>query len=201
MRRRSILFYSVLSIFVASALVTLLGLSQVISVKDEHLSWLLSALIGQVAIALVALFNGATFFDGSEPGKELPKPKEDSYSSHQVATPKVGKPPKKTTKMEVNVLLDKLEQWDIVESGEEGRCYQELHRVYKFQTFEAAVHFMSQASKTLISPQDHHPRWENTYNRVEIWLTTFDLDRQLSNRDLKLACSLEALWDTLGKGM
>jgi len=60
---------------------------------------------------------------------------------------------------------------------------------------------MEQAVTHCILVQDHHPRWENTYNRVEVWLSTFNLDGEISNRDLKLAKDLESLWVDLGRGM
>ncbi len=61
--KKDVLFYSVLVIFIGTALVTLFGLSQSISVEDEHLNWLLSTLIGQVVVAVISLFKGIAFFD------------------------------------------------------------------------------------------------------------------------------------------
>lgn len=76
----------------------------------------------------------------------------------------------------------------------------ELQRIYESKTFDGAFEFMSQALEILVSSQDHHPSWENAYDRVGVWLSTFSLDRQVTNRDLKLAESLEDLWLELGKG-
>lgn len=202
MRRKSFLFYSVLAIFVGSALVTLLGLSQVITVKDQHLGWLLTTLIGQVVTAIIALFKGTTFFDKSyESASNAPIVNAPEPTEKKVVTPKVGVPPKKTTQKNEKELLAKFKQWDIVETLEEGITCRELHRIYEFKTFEAAFEFMSQASEKIITTQKHHPRWENTYNRVEIWLTTFNLNRQLSSRDIQQAQSLEELWVELGRGL
>jgi 4a-hydroxytetrahydrobiopterin dehydratase len=44
----------------------------------------------------------------------------------------------------------------------------------------------------LAEAQDHHPEWENVYNRVVITLTTHDAGG-LSDRDLRLATSIDRL--------
>ena len=112
-----------------------------------------------------------------------------------------GDPPKKATKQQENILLSELQQWEIIEHGAEGNGRRELHRLYEFKTFEAAFQFMSEAASRIVSVQDHHPRWENIYKRVEVWISTFDLENQISDKDLTLARSLEQLWEELGKGI
>ena len=42
---------------------------------------------------------------------------------------------------------------------------------------------------------DHHPNWQNTYNKVTIELTTHDMDGITVN-DIKLAESIDKLIDT-----
>lgn len=106
---------------------------------------------------------------------------------------------KKTTNEQENLLLADLKLWEILEPSAERNGARELHRSYQFKTFEAAFKFMSAAATGIVSAQDHHPRWENTYNRVEVWLSTFELGNQISNKDLKLARSLEQLWQDFGK--
>lgn len=114
---------------------------------------------------------------------------------------RMGDPPKNVSKKQESLLLADLKQWEILERGAEGNGARELHRIYKFKTFEDAFKFMSAAATRLVTPQDHHPRWENMYNRVEVWLSTFDMENQITDRDLKLARSLEQLWDELGRGI
>jgi len=97
-------------------------------------------------------------------------------------------------------LLAELPEWEIIESeAEGGKVKRQLHRRYEFKSFEAAFEFMSQSAKRAIEKEDHHPIWQNTYNRVEIWLTTFDLGNQISNRDIRLAKAFEEIWSERNK--
>ena len=41
--------------------------------------------------------------------------------------------------------------------------------------------------------KDHHPDWANSYNRVEVDLSTHDLDDAISNLDLELAQKMNSL--------
>lgn len=201
MTKKSILYYSILAIFVGSALVTLLGLSQVIFVKDQHLSWLLITLIGQIVAAVITLFRGATFFDEPNVAGTTTDQLVLNTDEVLVTTPKIGTPPLRATNREEKNFLAEHKQWEIVKSKILGKEVRELHRIYEFKTFEAAFEFMKEASEKIISKQDHHPKWTNTFNRVEIWVSTFHLGRQLSCKDLKQAESFEALWVSMGKGL
>jgi 4a-hydroxytetrahydrobiopterin dehydratase len=66
-----------------------------------------------------------------------------------------------------------------------------IRKTYKFADFSAAWGFMSRVA-LLAEAQDHHPEWENVYNRVAITLTTHDAGG-LSERDLRLASSIDRL--------
>ena len=66
-----------------------------------------------------------------------------------------------------------------------------IRRAHKFADFSAAWGFMSRVA-LLAETQDHHPEWENVYNRVTITLTTHDTGG-LSERDLKLAAAIDRL--------
>ncbi len=68
-----------------------------------------------------------------------------------------------------------------------------LHRAFKFRDFSAAWGFMSRVAM-LAEKQDHHPEWSNTYNKVEITLTTHDAGG-LSDRDVALAKAIDLLAD------
>jgi 4a-hydroxytetrahydrobiopterin dehydratase len=61
----------------------------------------------------------------------------------------------------------------------------ELVRRYSFGTFADAMAFFT----AMIEPSesmDHHPTWTNTYNRVEVRLTTHDVNG-LSDLDVRWA--------------
>ena len=66
-----------------------------------------------------------------------------------------------------------------------------VRKVFHFGTFGEAWGFMSQVA-LLAEKMDHHPEWFNIYNRVEIILTTHDVEG-LSARDIKLAHAIDAV--------
>jgi 4a-hydroxytetrahydrobiopterin dehydratase len=80
-------------------------------------------------------------------------------------------------------LTDALPDWAMV-AGRDA-----LTRTFKFADFSAAWAFMSRVA-LLAEKQDHHPEWENVYNKVVIVLTTHDTGG-LSDRDLKLARAID----------
>ena len=60
-----------------------------------------------------------------------------------------------------------------------------LRREYSFASFGDAMAFVS----AMVAPSEsmnHHPTWTNTYNRVEVQLTTHDVGG-LSNLDIEWA--------------
>ena len=123
-----------------------------------------------------------------------------NQGSNEVRTSNVGDKAVKLSQCEEQKLLAALPEWEIVESeAEGGNIERQLHRSYEFNSFEAAFEFMSHSAKRAIEKQDHHPKWQNVYNRVEIWLTTFDMGNQISNRDARLAKAFEEIWLELGK--
>ena len=66
MHKKSVLFYSVLMVFLGTALITFLGLSKFLDVNEQYLGLLVKTLIGQVVIAVLSLFRGAKFFSDDE---------------------------------------------------------------------------------------------------------------------------------------
>jgi len=39
----------------------------------------------------------------------------------------------------------------------------------------------------LAEQKNHHPKWSNEYNKVEIWLSTHEANNQITEKDRKLA--------------
>ena len=66
-----------------------------------------------------------------------------------------------------------------------------ITRSFRFPDFAAAWAFMSRVA-LLAEKHDHHPEWSNTYNRVDITLTTHDAGG-LSARDTTLALAIDAI--------
>lgn len=100
----------------------------------------------------------------------------------------MGNTHKKLSLEEERDLLAALPEWDVVETqSKNGSMIRELHRQYEFKKFEAEFGYMNKVVEKAVVMCDHHPRWENTYSRVEVWLSTHNLDHQITNRDAKLA--------------
>ena len=66
-----------------------------------------------------------------------------------------------------------------------------IKKEFKFDTFIDAFGFMSKVA-ILSEKMDHHPDWQNTYNKVRINLTTHDKGG-ITNNDTKLAESIDSL--------
>lgn len=67
-----------------------------------------------------------------------------------------------------------------------SRVRTELLREYHFKTFLSAVEFMYQVAPGCDIAL-HHPRWENIWRTVRVYLTTWDINHQISDRDIQLA--------------
>ena len=69
-----------------------------------------------------------------------------------------------------------------------------IKKEFKFNNFVEAFGFMSKVA-LLSERMDHHPNWQNTYNKVKIELTTHD-QGGITNNDLDLAESIDKLINT-----
>lgn len=67
-----------------------------------------------------------------------------------------------------------------------------LYRKFEFADFVHAFGFMAQVA-IIAEKQNHHPTWTNTWNSVEIWLTSHDAGNTVTDRDYKLATSIDKL--------
>ncbi|WP_432458872.1 4a-hydroxytetrahydrobiopterin dehydratase [Agarivorans sp. QJM3NY_25] len=67
-----------------------------------------------------------------------------------------------------------------------------ISKDYQFKNFIEAFEFMSRVAN-YAEQQQHHPNWSNTYNRVNIRLTTHEC-KGVSDRDFKLAKLIEQLF-------
>ncbi len=61
-----------------------------------------------------------------------------------------------------------------------------LHKKFEFQDFSEAFAFMSRVALAS-EKMNHHPKWTNEYNIVEVWLSTHDAGDIVTDKDHKLA--------------
>ena len=69
-----------------------------------------------------------------------------------------------------------------------------LCRTFTFKDFSAAFAFMTRVA-FLAEKQNHHPEWTNVYNTVRIALSTHDAGGAVTEKDRKLAASIDALME------
>ena len=67
-----------------------------------------------------------------------------------------------------------------------------LYQKFQFKNFVEAFAFMTQVA-LLAEKADHHPRWTNVYNTVEVWLNTHSAGNTITEKDRKLAQQIDAL--------
>ncbi|HOY28292.1 MAG TPA: 4a-hydroxytetrahydrobiopterin dehydratase [Flavobacteriales bacterium] len=69
-----------------------------------------------------------------------------------------------------------------------------LCRTFTFKDFSAAFAFMTRVA-FLAEKQNHHPEWTNVYSTVRIALSTHDAGGAVTEKDRKLAASIDALME------
>ncbi len=67
-----------------------------------------------------------------------------------------------------------------------------LFKKFKFRNFPEAFAFMTRVALEA-EKMDHHPRWTNVYNEVEIWLNTHDAGDIVTEKDRKLAKKIDEI--------
>lgn len=67
-----------------------------------------------------------------------------------------------------------------------------LYQEFIFSDFSKAFAFMTRVAMAA-EKMDHHPTWKNTYNKVEIWLSTHDAGDIVTDKDHKLAAIIDKL--------
>jgi pterin-4a-carbinolamine dehydratase len=153
--------------------------------------------------AIELIYTGSTI-DYVQIKHRLVMAKIFSNSPPPVVTPILDMPPDNLTKEEEDKFLDKYKFWKIIERekpGYAGDVMRELYRMYEFTSYEDAWKFMIKVDENGVKPYNHHPRWQNTYNRVEVWLCTFNIGHKPSYRDLRLAKIFEETWEKFVLGL
>ena len=67
-----------------------------------------------------------------------------------------------------------------------------LYKAIVFKDFQEAFAFMVRVA-FLAEKNNHHPRWCNEYNKIEIWLSTHDAGNIVTKKDHDLAREIDAI--------
>ena len=89
-------------------------------------------------------------------------------------------------------LIDENQLTDFLKKNPSWTIYNKtIKKEFKFDDFIESFGFMTKVA-LLAEKMDHHPNWQNTYNKVTIELTTHDKGGITTN-DIKLAESIDKL--------
>ena len=81
--------------------------------------------------------------------------------------------------------LSGLKGWTLAREGKA------IARTFEFGDFSEAFAFMTRVAM-IAEARDHHPEWFNVYNKIEVTLTTHDVDG-VSEKDVELARFMDEL--------
>ena len=70
----------------------------------------------------------------------------------------------------------------------------QLYREFKFKDFKQAFDFMAKVAEAA-DKVNHHPKWTNEYNRVEIWLSTHSAGGTVTDADRRLSREIDRIFD------
>jgi 4a-hydroxytetrahydrobiopterin dehydratase len=81
-------------------------------------------------------------------------------------------------------LIHYIDMWQEIDNA--------LYRKFSFRDFDEAFAFMEKVA-VVARQQDHHPRWQNSWNTVEIWLSTHSAGDMVTDKDRQLAAAIDQL--------
>jgi 4a-hydroxytetrahydrobiopterin dehydratase len=61
-----------------------------------------------------------------------------------------------------------------------------LHKQFEFKDFSEAFAFMTRVALAA-EKMDHHPKWTNEYNKLDIWLSSHDAGDIVTHKDKRLS--------------
>jgi len=67
-----------------------------------------------------------------------------------------------------------------------------LYKQFNFENFKQAWLFMTKVAE-LAESRQHHPRWENEWSVVQIWLITHESGSNITDKDRQMAEAIDAL--------
>lgn len=68
----------------------------------------------------------------------------------------------------------------------------QLYKKFVFNDFSQAFAFMVRVA-LIAEGMNHHPKWTNVWNTVEIWLSTHDAGDVVTEKDIQLSQKIDAL--------
>jgi pterin-4a-carbinolamine dehydratase len=108
-------------------------------------------------------------------------------------------PPPRITVEEIQLRLNnELKDWELIESPlpeNPLKKRKELHRVFLFGSFNEVVDFLIDL-KPICDILPHHPRVENLWKTLHVYLSTWALDYDISYKDIQLAMNMDKLYRT-----
>ncbi|WP_134089111.1 4a-hydroxytetrahydrobiopterin dehydratase [Olivibacter sp. XZL3] len=67
-----------------------------------------------------------------------------------------------------------------------------LYKRFEFEDFANAFAFMTKVA-LLAESSNHHPKWMNEWDKVDIWLSTHDQGYTVTERDRQLAAAIDKI--------
>ena len=67
-----------------------------------------------------------------------------------------------------------------------------LYKAVIFKDFQEAFSFIVKVA-FLAEKNNHHPKWTNEYNKVELWLSTHDVGGIVTEKDRTMALEIDKL--------
>jgi 4a-hydroxytetrahydrobiopterin dehydratase len=68
-----------------------------------------------------------------------------------------------------------------------------LYKKFEFKDFKEAFSFMQKVA-AVAEEANHHPKWLNEWNKVEIWLTSHDAGNKVTEKDHNLAKEIDKIY-------
>lgn len=104
--------------------------------------------------------------------------------------------PHTLTPAELQEALESIPSWTLevnADAASPGKAQMAIHRAMEFPSFDLALQFMRDAAP-FINRSNHHPRWENSFKTLGVYLTTHDAGDTVTQLDIDLAQHLDVLY-------
>lgn len=101
------------------------------------------------------------------------------------------------------ILRQELTEWKVLHSPLPENPFierAELYREFIFRDFQQVLEYMRKVGE-ICDTLPHHPRWENTWTSLKVYLTTWDSVHIISYKDIMLARHMEQIYDAYGHNL